>query len=84
VVTVTTYMLASQFRQFVHILGLPPLTFSMHSLRKGGATLAHMAGIPVDHIMTHGTWTSNAVWKYLQPSPAAKLAIPNAMAQAIN
>jgi hypothetical protein len=80
---VTTSMLSSQFRDFINILGYPPLTFSMHSLRKGGATLAHTAGIPVDHIMTHGTWTSNAVWKYLKPSAATKTAIPDAMAKAI-
>jgi hypothetical protein len=76
---VTTRMLA-QFRKFIQRLHLPQGRFTLHSLRKGGATLCHAHGVPVDQIKTHGTWASEAVWSYINPDTAA---ISMAMLKAI-
>ena len=80
---VTTRMLAKQFLQFTKRLQLPPATFSLHSLRKGGATYCHSLGIPIDQIKSHGTWASDAVWTYLNPDLAHKSVISNTMSQAV-
>jgi hypothetical protein len=80
VTVVTTRMLANQFQQLIRQLKLPPGTFTLHSLRKGGATLCHTMGLPIDQIKAHGTWTSDAVWSYIEPNTAA---ISSAMARAI-
>ena len=81
---VTTRMLAKQFNQLIHRLNLPPSTYTLHSLRKGGATLCHSLGIPVDQIKSHGTWSSNTVWSYLNPSNSHRSNIANAMSAAVS
>jgi hypothetical protein len=80
---VSTHMLATNFHQVIHKLHLPPLKYSLHSLRKGGITLAHAAGISMDQIKSHGTWSSNTVWTYVKPSTVQKSAISQALAQAV-
>ena len=77
---VTTRMLANQFQQFIQHLNLPPHTFTLHSLRKGGATLCHTKGLSVDQIKAHGTWSSDSVWTYIQPNTSA---IAMAMSEAV-
>ena len=64
---VTTRMLAHQFQQLLVRLKLPPHVYTLHSLRKGGATLCHTMGMPLDKIKSHGTWSSDAVWSYINP-----------------
>ena len=44
-------------------LHLKNITF--HSFRRSGATLAFNSNIPLQHIQSHGTWTSDAVWHYI-------------------
>ena len=39
------------------------LTF--HDFRRGGAAWAFSHGVPLEHIMKHGTWKSDAIWTYL-------------------
>jgi hypothetical protein len=77
---VTTRMLANQFRNFIHRLHLPPHTYTLHSLRKGGATLCHTLGLPIEQIKAHGTWSSDVVWTYIDPSTSA---VSSAMSRAI-
>ena len=42
------------------------LTF--HDFRRAGAKWAFQHGVPLEHIMKHGTWKSDAVWSYLSSS----------------
>ena len=42
------------------------LTF--HDLRRAGVRWAFQQGVPLEHIMKHGTWKSDAVWSYLSSS----------------
>ena len=43
-----------------------PVTF--HDFRRGGVSWAFQNGVPLEQIMKHGTWKSDAVWSYL-PAP---------------
>ena len=47
----------------------PPLTF--HAFRRAGAMWSFQQGVPLEHIMKHGTWKSDAVWAYLSSLPSA-------------
>ena len=44
-----------------------PITF--HDFRRGGASWAFQNGVPLEQIMKHGTWRSDAVWSYLSSNP---------------
>ena len=39
------------------------LTF--HNFRRAGAAWAFSDGVPLEHIMKHCTWKSDAIWTYL-------------------
>jgi hypothetical protein len=80
---VTTRMLAQTFHQLTTRLRLPPSTYTLHSLRRGGATLCHSLGVSLEQIQQHGTWTSGAVWSYLNPHHSQKAHLSNTMAKAI-
>ena len=43
-----------------------PGLFSLHSFRRGGATLAFKQGVDLQSIKALGTWRSDAVWAYLE------------------
>jgi hypothetical protein len=40
-------------------------SLSFHSLRRSGASLAFASGIPFQSIQAHGTWSSDALWVYI-------------------
>ena len=51
-------------------LGLnPSLTF--HDFRRSGAVWAYQNGVPLEHIMKHGIWKSDAIWTYLSSAVTA-------------
>ena len=43
-----------------------------HSMRRGGATYCFSKGIPLAHIMAHGTWRSAAFERYLLQAPSCR------------
>ena len=45
--------------------GRDPTLYSTHSFRRGGATFAFQAGVPVEAIKLMGDWSSDAVYKYI-------------------
>ena len=55
----------SVLRCLLNSLGVQASCFTLHSFRKGGATLAFAAGMDLDLIKALGTWRSDAVWSYL-------------------
>ena len=51
-------------------LGLDiPLSF--HDFCRGGAAWAFQHGVPLEHIMKHGTWKLDAIWAYLSSAVTA-------------
>jgi hypothetical protein len=79
---VTSRMLSRQLHRILRTLQLPPSRYTLHSFRKGGATLCHSLGISVEKIKLHGTWTSDSVFTYITPSHNPHSDIPAAMSQA--
>ncbi|MCP4543929.1 MAG: hypothetical protein GY832_42990, partial [Chloroflexi bacterium] len=57
-------------RHFAAKLGLPAMDFAGHSLRRGGATSALMAGAPVSTIQVLGRWKSDSFRRYLEAPEA--------------
>ena len=53
------------FQFFLSRLGLQPSQYGSHSFRRGGASLALEAGVPLDTIAIMGDWKSDAMYLYL-------------------
>lgn len=51
-------------------LGIPSKAYTLHSLRRGGATEASNLGASIQDIRQHGDWRSDAVYSYLPNDPA--------------
>ena len=66
--------------QFLHII--PSLTF--HAFRRAGASWAFNHGVPLEHIMRHGTWKSDAIWTYLSSSPSTSSPVSLAFQAALH
>ena len=54
-----------KLRTILHSLGLPAKDYACHSFRKGGASFAFQAGIPVELIKILGDWHSDTVLLYI-------------------
>ena len=61
----------------------PSEGFGFHVFRRSGATVAFDHQVPLEHIMAHGLWRSNAVWNYLQTSSVDPSSVPLAFASLI-
>lgn len=79
----STRTLQQAFGAAIHALRLPPHTFTLHDLRRAGATTAYKAGLDFAHIKRHGTWRSDAFWHYITPAGAAMSPVPHALAAAV-
>ena len=62
-------------------LGLNPKHFTFHSFRRSGASLAFDGNVALENIKQHGNWRSEAVWVYLQNTPARASVIPTTFQQ---
>ncbi len=61
----TVYKLRAAFKILCKQLSLDHTTLSVHSLRRGGASHAHVNGaLPID-IQRHGSWASLSFWDYI-------------------
>ena len=52
--------------------------FTFHDFRRGGATWAFRHGVSMQDIQAQGTWSSDAVWRYIQLPPSASSAVSTA------
>lgn len=52
-------------------LGITNNAYTLHSLRRGGATHAFSAGASIQEIRQHGDWRSDAVYAYLPNDPSS-------------
>lgn len=66
--TLTYSTLARYFAIWVRKAGAEGKKFSLHSLRRGAATLAFQANLPGELIKSHGDWASDAYLNYLSIS----------------
>ena len=65
-------------------LGLHPSFFTFHSFRRSGATLAYNSHIPIRDIQSHGTWSSDCVWRYIQADHKYGEQLASTLATVIN
>jgi hypothetical protein len=77
----TTTYLAQSLRVILAALGVDANNYSLHSLRRGGATSAFNAGVNHVKIQRHGTWRSDCFWTYVTTS-TLDAAVPQALGQA--
>ena len=65
-------------------MGLCANYFTFHSFRRSGATLAFDAHVPLQSIKSHGSWTSDCVWTYIQQNKSSTRDIALSLARVIN
>ena len=68
-VCVTESMLRNHLRQILSYLNLDSQTFTFHTFRRSGATLAFNLDVDMEKIKRHGTWCSDAVNTYIIQDP---------------
>ena len=74
-------MLRAHLKTIVSQMGLGPATYSFHTFRRSGVTLANNLDIPIDHIKRHGTWQSDAVYTYIIDDPQRASAVSASFAR---
>ena len=72
-----------RLRSALHALGLPARDYACHSFRRGGASFAFQAGLPVKLIKILGDWHSDAVLLYLTVPLSVRLESINVIAKVI-
>ena len=79
----TSAWLADVFNELLIALGYARHSYSLHSLRRGGATAAFKAGADHALIKRHGTWRSDVFWQYISADASSNRAVPHRMASRI-
>ena len=74
--------LRQSFKVLLTALGCDTKAFSLHSLRRGGATAAFRAGVDCVHVQRHGTWKSDVFWQYIVSDAVQKSPVAAGLAQA--
>ena len=81
-VPLTDSVARKRLKDISHHLSLPKsLTF--HDFCRAGASWAFQNGVPLEHIMKHGTWRSDAIWTYLS-SPTLESPVSRAFKVALH
>jgi hypothetical protein len=78
----TTSHLRKGLAQLLSSLQLDTGLYSLHSLRRGGATSSFDAGVSCAQIKRHGQWSSDAFWGYITSPAIALSPVAAALAQA--
>ena len=72
-----------QLKSSIAATGRDPTKFSTHSFRRGGATFAFEAGVPVEAIKLMGDWASDAVFAYIHLPAKTRWVVANKVSSAI-
>ena len=64
-VPLTDTQVRGHFTQVLNRLSLQDSGMSLHTFRRSGASLAFNANVSLQNIQSHGTWTSDCVWRYI-------------------
>ena len=79
--SVFTYKAFMSFmKQILVELGLPSHQYGTHSFRRGGASFALQAGVPLDVISLMGDWKSDAMYLYLHMPLSQRISAQRAIA----
>lgn len=66
---ITSQYMVKKWKKALKSAGIPT-HYTLHSLRRGGATYLQRAGVPLPDLAAHGGWRSSAVLRYTR-HPAA-------------
>ena len=58
-------MLSQVLKVLLDTLQWDSTVYSLHSLKRGGATTVYRAGTDHLHIKCHGMWSSDTFWAYV-------------------
>ena len=78
-VTITSDTLSTLLKVMLAELGFDCALYSLHSLRRGGATATYRQGVDILDIKCNGNWASEALWGYI----TARFVADTSMAQAL-
>ncbi len=53
------------FNKLLKAIGISTTRYSLHSLRRGGASVSYQSGVRTSQIQLHGTWQSQSFWRYI-------------------
>ena len=67
---ITESIVRTHLKKILNCLNLDSNTFSFHTFRRSGATLAYNLDVDIDKIKRHGTWRSDAVNTYTVQDPS--------------
>ena len=77
IVPLTDSMARKHLKKVCSALNIqPPLTF--HSFRRAGTTWAFNRGVSVQDLMLHGTWSSDAIWRYIKSTASTSTPVSTA------
>ena len=65
------------------VLGLTS-SITFHDFRRAGASWAFQQGVPIEHIRSHGTWKSDAIWSYLSSAVSSTSPVALAFQRALH
>ena len=78
---------APKVRSFLKLviisLGWSPNTYTFHTFRCSGASLAFDSNVEFSKIKQHGHWRSKAIWTYLNATPTATSNVPTTFQRSI-
>lgn len=75
--------LSTQLKKWIKAVGLDSTKFSLHSLRRGAATLAFASQVPGEMIKTLGDWSSDAYLRYLDISVQQRCQVAEVIRQSV-
>ena len=77
---ITLGYLKRQWSEVLISLHLSPATYSLHSLRRGGASYCYyQGGASINQVKRHGGWVSDSVRAYLKPPRSFKDSVHRAL-----
>ena len=68
-------------KSLITLTGRNPRLYSSHSMRRGGATSAFMAGVPTKVIQTQGDWASDSYLRYIKLPASERLELAEKLAE---
>lgn len=67
-VPLTYRTLSDQFKLWIQLIGRDPVSYSLHGLRRGGASFAFESNLAAETIMLLGDWASDSFRRYIDQS----------------
>ena len=74
---------SKKLRDVISLIDMNPRLYTSHSMRRGGASLAYHAGVPMRMIQIQGDWASDSYLRYIKLPHSDRLAVAQKLAGAV-